>query len=222
MSKKSSAKRSDSRSRQTAGLKSASVPARSKSTKPRPKATTATAKPSRPAKTKDRTLKGSSMRPSPPTVNAASTIEFIGRGVLLDGSRVLLCQNRKHGYLYLPGGHVDFLESAAQAVEREFLEECGVAVKSGSLALVSEGTFPTKKRWHHEVNLVFHVEPRTALNPKRVKSLEEEIAFIWTELAAVPDLDIRPTAVKAFLATLGGQSQDAIDWVSEISETPLR
>ncbi|MBY0262673.1 MAG: NUDIX domain-containing protein, partial [Phycisphaerales bacterium] len=114
--------------------------------KPEPKAA---AKPSRPKPTPAKKL-GNTTEPA--------AIEFIARGVLIAGSRVLLCRNLKHDYLYLPGGHVEFGESAAAALAREFLEEAALPVRVGPLALVSEGTFATKRRGHHEVNLVFHVE----------------------------------------------------------------
>jgi 8-oxo-dGTP diphosphatase len=154
-------------------------------------------------------------------------VEIIARGCLLHGSSVLLCRNLKHGYAYLPGGHVEFGESAAGALAREFLEECGVRVRVGELALVSEGAFPTKKRWHHEVNLVFHVEHATgwpdvksrgaaAAHPI-VKSREASIAFEWVELAAIPDMDLRPVSAKAWLATLGSTAGERVEWVSEIA-----
>lgn len=146
-------------------------------------------------------------KPRPPMLEARGEIELIARGLWISGSHVLLCQNTEKGYHYLPGGHVEFGESAGTALEREFLEECGVKVRTGELAMVSEGHFQTKKRWHHEVNLVFHVEPaggtlkadrRTGL-PK-VESKEEGIAFRWVDAAAIVDLDVRPEPIKAFLA----------------------
>ncbi len=143
---------------------------------------------------------------------------------------MLLCRNVKHGYCYLPGGHVEFGESAAGALAREFLEESGLRVRVGDLALVSEGAFPTKKRWHHEINLVFHVEqvageskarskPGTGTKldlPPAIKSREDWIDFAWVELAAVPETDIRPVAAKAWLATLGGSGTQGAEWVSEM------
>lgn len=150
-------------------------------------------------------------------VEVSGEIEFIARGLLTSGSKVLLCQNVKHGYLYLPGGHIEFAESARAALVREFLEECGVQVRVGSLALASEATFQTKKRWHHELNLVFHVEHAGKGDLKKVRSKEDGIAFVWVDLAAVPELDIRPLAVKAFLAASGGGLAGA-DWVSEIPD----
>jgi 8-oxo-dGTP pyrophosphatase MutT (NUDIX family) len=142
-------------------------------------------------------------------------IELIARGVLVRDGQVLLCQSVKHGYFYLPGGHIEFGEPAAAAAEREILEELGIKLRAGALALVSEGAF-SAKRDHHEINLVFHMEhptpwPKSLVNPK---SKEPHIAFRWVELAAAQDLDIRPTAIKAWLAA--GCGDDRIEWVSEI------
>ena len=142
-------------------------------------------------------------------------VEFIARGALVRDGQVLLCQSVKHEYFYLPGGHVEFGESAAAAAEREIYEELGVKVRAGALALVSEGAFSAKRK-HHEINLVFHVEhpspwPKSLNKPK---SQEPQIAFRWVELAAVQDLDIRPTAVKAWLAA--GLGDGSVEWVSEI------
>jgi 8-oxo-dGTP diphosphatase len=147
--------------------------------------------------------------------NSKGEIEFIARGVLIRDGQVLLCQSLKQNYFYLPGGHIEFGESAAQAMVRELKEELGVSVKAGELAMVSEGAFDTKRK-HHEFNLMFHVEHPSpwpkALN--KPKSKEDHIAFRWVPLAAVQDFDIRPTAVKAWLAA--GLGDGGIEWVSEI------
>jgi 8-oxo-dGTP diphosphatase len=126
-----------------------------------------------------------------------SAIEVIARGLLMDGGRVLLCRSVKGGYYYLPGGHVEFGEAAGVALAREFKEECGVQVDVGTCGLVTEGVFMTRKRQHHEVNLVFHVERRGTASA--VTSAEPEIAFEWVDLAALTDLDVRPEIVRAWL-----------------------
>jgi len=150
-----------------------------------------------------------------PAAPSGEHIEIIARGCLVHGSRVLLCRNLKHGYLYLPGGHVEFGESAAAALAREFLEECAVKLRVGDLALVSEGRFQTHKRQHHEINLVFHVEQVGGPKPEVLRSREDAIGFEWVELAAVPETDIRPLAVKAWLAA-GSSESERVIWVSEM------
>src|SRR5439155_26725945 len=100
------------------------------------------------------------------------------RGLLTDGSRVLLCQNTEQGYFYLPGGHVEFGEPAAAALRRELEEEAGLQAKIGACVLVTEGFFQTRGKSHHEINVVFHVEqgedPET-----RISSREKGIEFAW-------------------------------------------
>lgn len=153
--------------------------------------------------------------------NTPEAIEIIARGVLLRGTRVLLCQNIKHRYYYLPGGHVEPGESAAKAAEREFLEESGLTVRAGRLLLIDEAAFTTKKTAHHEINLVFHVEhtgpkAKSSKPHPRIKSLESHIAFEWVELAAIPETDVRPLAAKAFLAAGAGLTSPTSgpEWVS--------
>ena len=167
------------------------------------------------------------VRPKPPKPvrPPSGEIEIIARGCLIRGSKVLLCQNLKHGYFYLPGGHVEFCESAAAALAREVLEESGLRVRVTDLALVSEGAFATKKHHHHEFNLVFHVEHGGGVgggwvgaadeNPP-IRSREAGIAFAWIELAAIPETDVRPVTAKAWLAAGAGRNPAAIEWVSEI------
>jgi ADP-ribose pyrophosphatase YjhB (NUDIX family) len=130
-------------------------------------------------------------------------IEPIARALCLRGSAVLLCRNTKHGYLYLPGGHIEFGEPAAEALVRELAEETDlppIAPAAARLVLVTEQTFRDRKRSHHELNLVFHMEHDW---PEQVVSREDGIAFDWVDLAAVPDLDIRPPEIKAWLAAGG-------------------
>lgn len=185
----------------------------------------------------------------------APTIEVIARGLCTTGSRVLLCRNVKGAYYYLPGGHVDFGEPADHALAREFMEETGIHAEVGELMLVTEHSFiherPGKKdKPHHELNLVFHVEhlelpeghavdwdsggaegaageggQAPAESCPKIESLEEPIAFDWVELAAVPDLDIRPPEIKAWLAADGQtdteEGQGPIGWVSNCDPRTL-
>ena len=145
-------------------------------------------------------------------MSEGNAIEIIVRGALFRGSAVLMCRNVKHGYLYLPGGHIEFGEGARAALEREILEECGLRVRAGALALVTEGAFDTRKRRHQEVNLVFHVEHDAGPPPERVNTREGAIDFQWLDIAAVTDLDVRPMAIKAWLMS---PAASAVDFVSE-------
>ncbi len=146
---------------------------------------------------------------------AKDRIEIIARGLLLRDNNVLLCRNVALGYQFLPGGHVEYGEPAALALAREFEEECGLAVRVGALLLVTEGQFEEGGRRHHEINLVFHVEPAAGPAPQRVESREPAIAFEWLPMAAAQEHDVRPTAVRAWLAAGGRGDAHGAGWVSE-------
>jgi 8-oxo-dGTP pyrophosphatase MutT (NUDIX family) len=123
-------------------------------------------------------------------------IELIARGLCLRAGKVLLCKSIKNNYFYLPGGHVDFGETAAAALAREFVEETGLAAKVGSLALIHEHFFRQGPHLRHELNLVFHVE----LDTDQVSSREKKLGFEWIAIDALGELDLRPDVHRAWLA----------------------
>ena len=131
----------------------------------------------------------------------AKRTEIIARGLLIRDGHVLLCKSLAGGYLYLPGGHVEFGEGCRDALAREFVEEAGVRVRVGALAGVSEATFEQGGKRRHEVNLVFHVElpgPRRGKLPP-VVSQENEITFEWVPQGKAGKLDVRPAAAKRLI-----------------------
>ncbi|MCC5822925.1 MAG: NUDIX domain-containing protein [Phycisphaerales bacterium] len=133
-------------------------------------------------------------------------IETIARGLIRSGNRVLLCKSVKHAYHYLPGGHIEFGEPAREALARELLEETGLESVIGPLLLTEEQIFTQKGKNRHEITLIFQVD-RLGLAPAmpdEVPSQEDKIAFVWVDLAAVPDLVIYPESTKAWLASGGG------------------
>ncbi len=138
--------------------------------------------------------------PNPPTT------EIIARGLLIHQGRVLLCKNNKHGYHYLPGGHVEFAEPAREALKRELVEECAQSVFVGPLLLTSEQSFQGPKRLHHEINMVFHMEQLggSATPPDEIPSREDQISFAWIDLAQLHETDLRPDELKAWLMSGGG------------------
>lgn len=144
---------------------------------------------------------------------AESQIEVIARGAWIDGGKVLLCLNEKGGFYYLPGGHVEFGESAARALAREFEEETGIQVRVAGCVLVTEGFFESGRKPHHELNLLFHVKH----SPTAVASREAGISFQWIDLAGLVDLDVRPQAIKAWLVS-GGVSDGSVGWFSDFGQ----
>lgn len=132
-------------------------------------------------------------------------IETIARGLVRSGGRVLLCKSVKHGYHYLPGGHIEFGEPARAALARELREECGLDSEIGPLLVTEEQVFTQNGKNRHEITLIFRVDrlgPAPAM-PDEVPSSEDHIAFVWVDVAAIPDLAVYPESTKAWLASGG-------------------
>jgi len=139
--------------------------------------------------------------------------ELIARALILRRGQILLCQNQKSGYFYLPGGHVEFNESAPTALARELVEEANLKVKIGPLVLVSENSFRAKGKRHHELNLVFHVEQPSSTRP--IVSREADIGFEWIALNQLSRIDLRPASVRNWVVK-SGAAGGKFQWISDM------
>lgn len=140
---------------------------------------------------------------------AGGDIEWIARGLLVRRGEVLLCRNAKHGYSYLPGGHIEFGESAEDALRREFVEETSLDVTVGRALAVVELRFVQKSKARHEVSVVFHVEHDSSLP---VSSVEPGIEFHWVALASLDTASIRPALIQRWL--IERSVDDPLVWLS--------
>lgn len=93
-------------------------------------------------------------------------------GIASTAAQVLLHRSELDDFWSLPGGHVEFGETAPEALKREFLEETGVAVEVGSLLWVVENFFTYQGSQHHELGLYFLLEI-----PQDWKLLHQESFF---------------------------------------------
>lgn len=88
-------------------------------------------------------------------------IRAIAVGLMIHDGRVLAeeypANGRHEGFLRVPGGGVQFGETAEAAVRREFAEELGVTVESARLLAVTENIFDAHGKRGHEIAHVFEV-----------------------------------------------------------------
>ena len=84
-------------------------------------------------------------------------IRIRAAGILVKEDRILLVRHEKNGksYWLLPGGGVDFGESVADGLKREFREEVGLDIQVGPMVLVHDSIPPN----HHRqvLNIYFMV-----------------------------------------------------------------
>lgn len=141
----------------------------------------------------------------------ASIIETIARAVIIEHHHVLLCRHAKKRYVYLPGGHVEFGESASTALARELIEEAGVKIRVGACLLVEEHAFTQGKKSRHELNLIFEAsrvrKSAASGTPAPVASLEAGIEFVWWPLGELAKCPLVPPSHLAWLKIFSGTSR---------------
>lgn len=126
-------------------------------------------------------------------------IEVIARGVCVKENQLLLCFGRKSGVAYLPGGHIDFGETARQALEREILEELGLPSKAGAFLGCCEHRFLQEGEQKAELNLVFALDIEGIAPGKPLSATEAWIGFTWHPLDQLAATRFEPASLGAAL-----------------------
>ncbi len=124
-------------------------------------------------------------------------IEILARGACVKNGRVLVCRNRKHGNVYLPGGHVDWGEDSKRALAREWREELGVPGKAGRFLGVVEQAYVARSGRTCEISLVFEVRCPRISAQKNPPSAEDHLEFEWVPLKRLRASGLLPRAMAA-------------------------
>lgn len=127
-------------------------------------------------------------------------IETIVRGVCIKDGLILLCKGKKSELTYLPGGHIDFGESAREALIREMMEELAYCGNVGRFLGCCEHQFVQDGEKKSEINLVFELTiPGLAAAPGPLEAQEDWISFLWHPLAELESSKMEPACLRAAL-----------------------
>jgi len=111
-------------------------------------------------------------------------IENISRAIILKHDKILLARQIGCNYTFLPGGHIEFGETAETALHRELMEETGITGRCGKFISTIENIFTDAdgKKYH----------PNNANGTEKVSSLEEHLEFVWADIDELEDFNIKP------------------------------
>ena len=122
-------------------------------------------------------------------------IETIARGVCVKDGKVLLCRGKGQPSTYLPGGHIEFGETGAEALVREMKEETGLDSTAGKLVGVVENSFLQHGERHCEINLVYEM----AVEDRAVVAQENWIEFEWRAVGDLDAANLLPAEMRALV-----------------------
>ena len=126
--------------------------------------------------------------------------------IAFDDGRVLVEQAVGQGFCFLPGGRVEFGESAVEALRREASEELGEPATIGRLLIVADNFFELDGRRYQEVSLYFLVEldenSPTRGRDGRFAGAESSIVLEWIPVDELEQANLKPTFLPEHIRTL--------------------
>jgi len=140
--------------------------------------------------------------------NVASAVGVVIRDRYNNVLFEIRAKQPRKGYLALPGGFVDFEESAEEAVVRECREEIGVAVEGVKFLCTAPNTYEYKNIEYKTCDIFFTAElaPQFETIDDFIKSLKAEESevqgFVSCKVESLEDIEKIPLAFESARYTL--------------------
>lgn len=141
----------------------------------------------------------------------------LARGIFLRDGTVLLARAMGHKNTFLPGGHIEFGESAKDALKREVLEELGIACEIGQFIGVVEHKWLKKGILHCELNQLFEANSYDLNSTQDPTSNEQHLEFIWCDIDALDAYNLQPYPLRNIIKRYSMGTKEAC-WESSLHE----
>jgi 8-oxo-dGTP diphosphatase len=116
----------------------------------------------------------------------------LARGILIQNNKVLLAHAIGHKNTFLPGGHIEFGESAKDALVREIDEELGIKCEVESFLGLVEHKWEKKGVINYEINQAFVVKSNELKTSFVPESQESHIEFLWCDVSSKEFNNLQP------------------------------
>ncbi|UVI28024.1 NUDIX hydrolase [Paenibacillus spongiae] len=132
--------------------------------------------------------------------------QFRAASIVLYHNKILLQRASANERWFIPGGRVEFGETAEQTIDREMLEEFGVPILEKKLVWIIENLIEFQNKKVHEIAMYFAVrlqEDHPILQHEgEFLGFEEEYVNRWVDLSDLDELEIVPEFVVPELKAL--------------------
>lgn len=136
-------------------------------------------------------------------------------GICINNGKVLLQKPTNDNAFAFPGGHVEFGETNAQTLIREFKEEIGVDISVGDLKWVAEIFFPWGNKPCHQICLYYIVDITSNNIPlegmfigkEKIEGRKFDLEFHWIPISDLNKIDVYPTNVVELMDKIDGGVQ---------------
>lgn len=145
-----------------------------------------------------------------------SDIEILGRVVIVDQGHILLCRKIHEDHTFLPGGHIEYGESAKAGIVRELQEEIGAQGQIDDFLGVAEHRFSQEGQQKHELNLIFSGRLLDVRHPHIPPMLESHIKYHWQPLDRLHEAVLLPESLVGLIQAWLDQRRTGV-WVSNIA-----
>jgi ADP-ribose pyrophosphatase YjhB (NUDIX family) len=144
---------------------------------------------------------------------SATHFHFIARALIVDAGQILLARERGAKNTFLPGGHIEWGEGAADALQRELHEELGTTCRIGAFLGAAENHWVDEAGSHAEINLVFEAACSALTAGEPVISQEAQLEFLWVQMESTAEYGLLPEALQE-IGAAGGDGWRAF-WGSD-------
>lgn len=141
----------------------------------------------------------------------------LARGIVIKNDKLLVVHAIGHKNTFLPGGHIEFGESAPEALKREIEEEMGLnCYIEGYLGLV-EHKWQKNEKLHCEINQAFKVKAPELDITKNPESHEPHIEFYWVSVHELDKHNLQPYPFRTLIQQLVSGNQ-SVWWESTLGQ----
>ena len=133
---------------------------------------------------------------------------FRASGALVQNGKILIQRGERDTVFALPGGHVQFGETSAETIVREYKEETGADIEAGRLIWVDEEFWKWGENNAHTI-CFYHLLKITNANGMpldgnflSLKTNDSKLFLEWAPLSKIKNADIYPRFIREKAANI--------------------